>query len=92
MGAIAQRQEELTLELFDPEFGKQDSPRLAWLKKHNLNTYKSPGIDEEDEPWSCWTGQLEDAIKHNSYVTGETEDEAITNWAIENGVKLWNEE
>jgi hypothetical protein len=47
---------------------------------------------DEDEPWNCWSGSLEEAIKHNRYSTGETEDEAISNWAIDNGVKLWNEE
>jgi len=79
-------------EMFDSKSVEKDSPRLAWFKKHNVSTYRTPHMADEDEPWNCWSGPLQEAVNNNRYATGETEDEAIANWAIENEVRLWNEE
>ena len=81
-------------ELFAPETVSSDSPRLRWMKKHHLITYRSPHLTDEEEPWSCWDGRLELATGAmlQNMAEGITEDDAIANWALHNGVKLWNEE
>jgi len=69
-----------------------ESPRLRWIKKHQINTYCSGKAEDFDgEPWNCWQGKPEDCSKGH-YETGATEHESIVNWAIKNNVRLWNEE
>ena len=80
-------------ELFPPEAVTKLSPRLEWIRRHDLRTLKSDGIQPEDEPWSCWQGEIHPEVFFGErYATGQTEDEAITRWAKRAGVKLWNEE
>lgn len=79
-------------ELFAPDSVSMNSPRLVWLKQHDIHTYKSPCVEEDDEPWSCWAGSFESVSKLSDYETGQTEDEAITKWAVRHGVRLWNEQ
>lgn len=81
------------MELFDPKVMEKDSPRLAWFKKHDISTYRSPYVESDEEPWNCWSGPFEEKVMHLAdYTTGMTEDEAITRWALKNNVRLWNEE
>lgn len=78
-------------ELFDiPE---QLSPRLAWMKEHDVHTYRSPCMEDGDEPWSAWIGDFKTTVAHNDdYETGETEDEALVKLCKRNNLKLWNEQ
>ena len=75
---------------------EQPSPRLAWIKRHEVRTEYAKGMPE---PWSAWDGELIACIeaggsdpKIGGYATGKTEDEALSNLAIGRGWKLWNEE
>jgi hypothetical protein len=70
-----------------------DSPRLRWMKKHNVETRDDIKIDEYPESaFFAWSGDLNDAIDNVRLGSGDTELDAITDWAIKNGVRLWNEE
>ena len=88
-------------ELFAPESVAKDSPRLAWMKSHHVNTKNLPDIlpdEDEDEfgsilwPWLAWTGSggYLDQRRENQ-AQGNTEDDAITALAVKRGWKLWNE-
>ena len=79
-------------ELFDLKTVSVPSPRLRWLERHAVKTYKSPYVLDDEEPWSAWAGDFEVAMKKHTIVNGATEEEAITNWAKETGTRLWNEE
>ena len=78
---------------------KHDSPRLAWMKKHDVHTL-STGIDDPDEdiePWSAWQGDGDCISEYGrdpkyGFVTGATEEDAIVNLAKARGIPLWNEE
>lgn len=65
------------------------SPKQLWIERHNLNTQEAA---ELAEPWSCWSGNLSAAIDAGKVAHGNTEDDAIVQWAIQNHVRLWNEE
>ena len=80
-------------ELFDVSSVQQDSPRLAWCKKHNVQKLYSPG--ECWKPWSAWVGDLGDCLSmygDHGVGVGDTEDEALADLANKRGIKLWNEE
>jgi hypothetical protein len=80
------------------------SPRLAWMKKHSLSSrhYSKVEIGFEDEfsgeriyPWIVYSVPFQAGGQFcgdSVAAGGDTEDEALTNWAKANGVKLWNEE
>lgn len=77
------------------------SPRLAWIRRHGVVTYFSP---IEPAVWYAGFagGSIRDAAawfiaeqERNGDLLigfGTTEDEAITQAAIKNGIRLWNEE
>lgn len=67
-----------------------DSPRLRWMKSHDLHTERNARI--ADAPWACWSGQLKDALLSDAIGTGMTEEDAIHEWAVVTGNRLWNEE
>lgn len=80
--------------LFDiPE---QKSPRLLWIEKHGVKIAHYPEFDgtQEDDmgetmyPYFAWTGTPSIATSGS----GMTADDALTDWARKNHVKLWNEE
>ena len=86
-------------ELFPAESVAQDSPRLAWMKRHDIHTDKMHDYDEEEEPWSAWVGDLEKAIadggdnpEAGGYSVAKTEDDALAILAKARGLRLWNEE
>jgi hypothetical protein len=91
-------------ELFPIESVTQDSPRLAWLKRHNLETecipeggpgVESPETGEDIPAWICRVRK-----QHPNFSTycdreiggGNTEDDAIADFARNAGIPLWNEE
>ena len=79
-------------ELFSAESVTVKSPRLRWMEKYKVQTHRSATVPADEEPWSCWSGELQMSINHDWIANGTTEDEAITAWAIKNGVRKWNEE
>ena len=62
---------------------KQDSPRLAWMKRHGVFAYHV----ERGFYVSLYGGK---PSQRTSFF--DTEDEAIANWAAGCGIPLWNEE
>ena len=66
-----------------PDEGKQDSPRLAWMKRHGVHTYQC----DRGFYVSVFNG-LPSSRTHFE----PTEDEALGHWAKRNGIPLWNED
>ena len=86
-------------ELFPVEEITADSPRLAWMKAHNVHSDKMRDYEEEEDPWSAWVGDLEKAIadggdnpEAGGYSVAKTEDDALAILAKARGWQLWNEE
>ena len=78
---------------------RQDSPRLAWMKRHDVHTLFTDADAPYDgyELWSAWQGDGDCIAEHGQdpiygYVTGATEEDAIVNLAKARGIPLWNEE
>ena len=85
----------MSKELF--ETPQQDSPRLAWIKRHGLKVTINKNIPnggEEDEFGNeAFPCECRSSVHKFAHVgLGDTEDEAIRDWAIRNGRPLWNEE
>ena len=75
-------------ELF--EIPLSESPRLKWLRDHNVKTLLTEFLDDdENQHWSAWN--QEDAPNPDNTGIGETEHDAIVALALMNGWKLWNE-
>lgn len=71
------------------------SPRLAWMKKHKVKTEQTPKnmVDEEDEfgnTCAAWYAMFR--VPGKTAVGGDTEQDAICNFAKYHRLKLWNEE
>ena len=91
-----------TQELFLAEEVAMDSLRLAWMKKHRIETAAmepelvgttSPETGDEIAPWIAWIERIHGELPGPvNVVTGETEDEALANLARKFRLKLWNEE
>lgn len=83
-------------ELFTDAVVAMDSPRLRWMKKHDVHTAY---FDDGQGIWAAWIGDFEEAADHGGsdpyaggYARGETEDDAILLIAKAHGLRLWNEE
>lgn len=70
------------------------SPKLAWRKKHGVQTWNSPHCED---PWCAWLdsdssepGGVPNDLESCGF--GATEDEAMGDLAVRRGFKLWNEE
>ncbi len=94
-----------TPELFSPEEGKQDSPKLAWIKRRGILTHFSAQFPkwqwiailptEDDRNKDIGTIMAESCRLYDEagrVGDGETEDEAICELARKCGLPLWNEE
>ena len=80
----------------------QLSPRLAWLKNHDVKTHEFTNDPTDCRTlnhlgfgrWIAFIGKTvpphEDS--NRTWVNGDTEDEALVNIAKLMGWKLWNEE
>lgn len=81
-------------ELFPEESVKKDSPRLAWIKKHKIQTHLAKHMADagEDDPWSAWIGDAIPPDNPDELGYGNTEDDAILDLAKGCNLKLWNEE
>lgn len=73
------------------------SPRLRWLEKYNLQTIDT-GLEggecpESGHEYKRWiAGPRDVPPEPDTWSEGDTEDEAIAQWARERGIRLWNEE
>ena len=95
----------MTSDLF-PNEGRQDSPRLAWMKRHGVITKEYPAHGDwyaglrsfaEDLQHVCDTDAdilLWERCEHGLVNLGHarTEDDAIADLARKMGLRLWNEE
>lgn len=83
-------------ELFPAEAVTMDSPRLAWMKRHRVQTAHSDhpvDPDESDDCWVAWIERVEgERLGPKNAATGETEQEALWRIAIKFSLPLWNEE
>ncbi len=85
-------------ELFPAEAVTMLSPRLAWMKRHEIYTTKGENCGEH--PWSAWWGQrnpvhfleLHEADMDDIMGFGATEEDALVDVAIKWNFPLWNEE
>lgn len=87
-------------ELFAPETTKQLSPKLKWLEQHGLETEDLSdlgGIDPctgDDIPrWVC---RVKKTMVKGRWMAaevggGDTETDACAEYAVKNGLHLWNE-
>ena len=74
-------------ELFDAT--ESLSPRVKWIRKHKIKTSrKDPDLPLD--AWVCWSGELYNIIGSHEIGVGETEGQAMADWAKRHGVKLWN--
>ena len=79
-------------ELFKPEMVAGDSPRLKWIKRHQLDVWflAETGIEDDSPCWVCQHKRGNEVVECGA--SGPTEDDALADWARRNRVKLWNEE
>lgn len=90
-------------ELFPIESVTCDSPRLAWMKRHNLETERipeggpgceSPETGDDIPAWVCRVKKQNPNFStycDREIGGGDTEDEAIQQWALNAGIRLWFE-
>lgn len=95
-----------TDELFPPDVGAKLSPRLLWLREHNLETVQlrqpddmaeSPETGEDIPVWVC-RRKLPDGFmttpitkwSRNSIGSGDTENEAICAFCEASGITHWS--
>lgn len=73
-------------ELFQPHEVAKDSPRVVWMKRYVVQV--------KDDAGSRNGGMLAFSQSNPTWKTGygATEDDAITDFAKRNGIKLWSEE
>lgn len=84
--------------LFDTPI--QLSPRLAWLKNHNVRTHEWKNDPSDRRTfshlgfgnWVAYVGRFPGHEDEGCYAEGSTEDEALVNLAKGMKWKLWNEE
>jgi len=88
----------MTQELFAEQEVRSESPRLKWMRKHGYKVVYEPNWEGPNK-WCAWDTNIADspaeaASSHGPVgcQTGESEEEALQLLAIEQRVKLWNEE
>lgn len=90
----------MTTELFSISEVTMDSPRLAWMKRHDLQCWHTPlngrcecpETGEEIKEWTCCTLAELDRMDTRAVGTGDTAEEACIEWARTHHEPLWNQE
>lgn len=85
-----------------PDLEPSMSPKLRWLKKHNVTVERNQRLADDEELWEAWVWQRNDAIQQQEeffeglsgpyFAAANTEDEALYKLAVANEWRLWNEE
>lgn len=65
------------------------SPKQRWLEKYQIQTTLRPDEPNADLKWLC---ESKHPATQEVFAFGSTADDAVVQWAIKAGVKLWNEE
>lgn len=84
-------------ELFPVESVASESPRLKWMKQHDVCTHFATHMQQPGEkPWCAWLPEFDDPTRGipsdpDLCGYGATEDDALADLAINQGLKLWNE-
>jgi len=75
------------------------SPKKVWMDRHDYKVQRNKNMQAGEEPFDAWDAGLGvdpyDAFsKEGPYgmQSGESEDEALVNLALMQGIPLWNEE
>jgi hypothetical protein len=69
------------------------SPRLAWMRRNSLTThFAAEFVGTEFNPWTCWSGELDEALDDDALGYGDSEHDALVSWALRNGVPDWRHE
>lgn len=91
-------------ELFPAESIASESPRLRWMRRHNLETERipegGPGVEspETGDDIPAFVCRIKKQNPNFSTYCdreiggGDTEEEAIIDFAIHAGIPLWNED
>jgi hypothetical protein len=66
-----------------------ESPRLKWLRAHNVQTRKNPRIPDDEFPWEAVDNEL--SLFRESHGIGATEHDALVDLAIKRKWRMWNE-
>jgi hypothetical protein len=67
-----------------------ESPRLKWLKEHDVRTRYVAWNEDDDCSWAAWVGDVEHNDESNTMLE-KTEHDAIVALALKYGWRLWNE-
>lgn len=82
------------------------SPRLVWMRRHEIKTLHRDDLPEKAGQWEAYIGDYQTAVDktindtearfypdESPYLAwGETEEDAVLELAKNNQWKLWNEE
>jgi hypothetical protein len=88
-------------ELFHAESVAMDSPRIRWMRKWNVRTRQTAPelvgmVDEAKGDLAAWYAEDDrpgvSDIDRMTLGSGATEDEALADFAVGRGIRLWNEE
>lgn len=90
-----------TDELFPIEAVLKDSPRIIWLREHNLETVQlrepdglseSPETGEDIPVWVCRVKEPEDgdSWRKHEIAGGDTENDAICAFCEVSGITHWS--
>ena len=76
---------------------RQDSPRLAWMKRNHVKVIELESVSEiEEDEFGNEYGRFNITFDYESNQTvrgyGMTLDEALASFALCAGIPLWNEE
>ncbi len=64
-----------------PNINDIPSPKLLWIKDNKISILQNP-----KSPYKPWTAEDDRIIGF-----GETEEDALCDFAIKKGIRLWNE-
>lgn len=62
------------------------SPRMKWMREHDVHTRI---CNDEEDPWTAWTGEEAEAIPAGRFSVGVDENQAIERLATFRGWNLW---
>ena len=79
-------------ELFPAESVTVKSPRLLWMERHGVTVGPLKFKPTHSDDFRFAYSVIAVGKQGSEHGYGNTEDDAIIDWAKANGVRLWNEE